>query len=103
MSFQRNTTIVALVILILVLLIVAFMMYRAKKNAAWPPMISECPDYFEVVAPEKCNNVRSLGTCFGTIDFSGPNFQGQAGLKSKKQWAESCGVVWDGITNNTDL
>ena len=39
------------------MLLVAFMMHRAKETAAWPPMISECPDYFEVVSPQVCNNV----------------------------------------------
>ena len=103
MNFQKITIIVALVILILMLLLVAYMMHRAKQTAAWPPMISECPDYFEVVSPEVCNNVKGLGSCHGVINFSSPNYQGQAGLKQKKAWATQCGVTWDGITNNTSL
>lgn len=104
MSFQKTTIIVALVILILMLVLVAFMMHRAKETAAWPPMISECPDYFEVVSPQVCNNVKGLGSCPGNrIDFTDPKYQGKAGLKQKKIWAQGCGVTWDGITNNTSL
>ena len=103
MTFQKTTIIIASVILILMLILVAFMMHRAKENAAWPPMISECPDYFEVVSPGVCNNVKGLGSCKGTINFSSSKYQGNAGLGEKKQWAKQCGVTWDGITNNTSL
>lgn len=103
MSFQKTTVIIAIVVLILVLLLVAYMMHKSKKTAKWPPMISECPDYFEVVSPQVCNNVRNLGNCPGTISFTDPQFQGSSGLKQKKTWAENCGVVWDGITNNTSI
>ena len=105
MGFQKTTVIVALITLIVMLLFVAYMMKRAKKTAAWPPMISECPDYFEVVDSQKCFNVKNLGSCTSTepIDFSGPKYQGRAGLKQKKIWAQQCGVTWDGITNNTSL
>ena len=103
MNFQKITMIVASVILIVMLLLVAYMMHRAKQTAAWPPMISECPDYFEVVNPGVCNNVKGLGSCQGIIDFSAPYYQGQTGLKQKKEWATNCGVTWDGITNNTSL
>lgn len=103
MNFQKITLIVATVILILMLLMVAYLMRRSIKTANWPPMISECPDYFEVTSPEVCSNVKNLGTCSGSIDFTGPEYQGVSGLKQKKAWATSCGVTWDGITNNNDI
>ena len=85
------------------LLFVAYMMKRTQSTAAWPPMISDCPDYFEVVDPHVCNNVKGLGTCTGTVQFTDPKYQGRSGLKQKKVWAQECGVTWDGITNNTSL
>ena len=103
MTFQRTTIIVAASILVIMLLLVAFMIHRAHENAEWPPMISECPDYFEVVSPQVCNNVKGLGTCTGTIDFTDPKFQGKSGLKEKSDWAKGCGVTWDGVTNSTSL
>jgi hypothetical protein len=103
MSFQKITIIVSLSILVIMLLLVAYMMYRSQSTATWPPIVSECPDYFEVVGPQVCNNVRSLGSCHGIISFTDPGFQGSSGLKQKKAWAQNCGVVWDGITNNTSL
>lgn len=103
MSFQTITIYVALTILILMLVMVGVMMYYAKSNTVWPPMISECPDYFEVVSPGVCNNVKGLGQCKGILNFTSPEFQGTAGLKQKKNWAANCGVVWDGITNNDSI
>jgi len=103
MTFQKTTIIVATVILILMLLMVAYLMRRSMKTASWPPVISECPDYFEVTSPGVCNNVKNLGNCQGTIDFSAPQYTGSSGLAQKKSWATKCGVTWDGITNNNNI
>lgn len=103
MTFQKTTIVIATIILVLLLLMVAFMVNRANETAEWPPMISECPDYFEVTKPNVCNNVKGLGSCTGSIDFTDPKYQGQAGLGEKKKWAKNCGVTWDGITNNDRL
>jgi hypothetical protein len=99
MTFQSITVTVALSVLVLMLLFIGIMLYRSKLDEAWPPQIAECPDYFKVVGLEQCNNVKNLGTCPGTTDFSGTEWQGKSGLKKKKAWAQSCGVVWDGVTN----
>lgn len=104
MTFQRITLIVAGLMLVVMLLLVVYMMRQSIKSTNWPPMISECPDYFEVVSPGVCNNVKGLGTCQGSaISFQAPEYQGTQGLSQKKQWAQHCGVVWDGITNNDSI
>jgi hypothetical protein len=103
MTFQKITMIVASLILLLFLIVIGVLIYQHHKDAVWPPMISECPDYWKVVGPEVCENVKDLGSCKGVKDFSGPEWQGQSGLKKKYEWARNCGVVWDGITNNTSL
>lgn len=109
MAFQKTTITVALITLIIVLLIVAFMVRRANETAQWPPMISECPDYFEVnMGPStggkiECNNVKGLGTCGAMSSFGDNKFNGSAGLSAKKKWAQNCNVTWDGITNNDSI
>jgi len=99
MNFKTLTVVVAVSVLCLILLFIGVMIERSKKNKVWPPMVSECPDYFKVVGLEKCDNTKDLGTCSGVTDFSGPEWQGESGMKKKKIWAQQCGVVWDGITN----
>lgn len=103
MSVQKTVLIIATIMLVLTLSFIGYMMYIAKSSIQYPPEISECPDYWKVVGLEKCENVMNLGTCQGIQDFSSPEWQGQAGLKKKNEWAKGCGVVWDGVTNNTSL
>lgn len=99
MSFKKTTIIISVIILALILFFIGIMISRTQANKVWPPMVSECPDYFDVVGLEKCNNSKNLGSCSGVTDFSGPEWQGSSGLLKKKDWAKKCGVVWDGITN----
>ena len=49
MSFQRNVLTVAIVLFILLLLLIAVMMNNAKNNQAYPPELSACPDYWQVL------------------------------------------------------
>lgn len=103
MSIQKIILYTAVIILILALAFIGYMMYKAKSNVAFPPEISECPDYWKVVGIEKCENTMNLGTCQGVYDFSSPEWQGSSGLKKKNDWARGCGIVWDGVTNNESL
>lgn len=100
MTFQKIVIYIALILSLLILLFVGYMMYRAKNNVTWPPMISECPDYWKVTDVEKCANEHNLGSCGDTMDFSGSDWNGKSGLKKKYEWARKCGITWDGITNN---
>mgnify|MGYP000639811856 CR=1 FL=1 len=103
MTFQKTVLTISVVLLLVMLVFIGFMMRQSRKNAVWPPMIAECPDYFEVVAPQVCQNTKNLGTCTahdGIFDFTDAKYQGTHGLKAKKEWAKKCNVVWDGITNN---
>jgi hypothetical protein len=103
MSIQKTVLYIAIVMLILALVFIGYMMYKAKSTSTFPPEIAECPDYWKVVGIEKCENTMNLGTCQGVHDFSGPEWQGNAGLKKKSEWARGCGIVWDGVTNNTSV
>ena len=54
-----------------------------------------------------CINTKSLGNdndgCRGEVDFSGARWAGQAGLCGKHEWAKSCNLTWDGISDNPEL
>ena len=83
--------------------VIAVLLYKSKQNLQYPPDVAECPDYWEVTGDQVCKNVKNLGngTCAATKDFSGSEWQGNQGLKNKNTWAKSCGLTWDGVTNNT--
>jgi hypothetical protein len=107
-SFQKYVLIIALVILIITLLFIGITIKHAKKKEQWPPVIGDCPDYWIDLLGngEKCVNVKDLGSCTKTekgqshytMDFSVPAFTGSDELCSKYNWANKCGVTWDGIT-----
>lgn len=99
MNFQKTTLIVAGVILLIILVIVLYLVRNSRNKVVFPPYIDQCPDYWEVVDVNKCNNVSNIGTCSGTVDFSGQKYTGPSGIKEKAKWAKGCGVSWDGITN----
>ena len=104
-SFQKNVLIIALVILIVTLLFIGITI-KQTKNEQWPPIIGDCPDYWIDLSGNggQCVNVKDLGTCKSTTpghftqDFTTPAFTGSNGLCSKYNWANNCGVSWDGIT-----
>lgn len=79
-------------------------MYRSGVTAPWPPQASDCPDYWVDLGTSgsQCHNVKGLGKCGDVdMDFTKARFKGQAGLCAKYHWARKCGVVWDGITSQT--
>jgi hypothetical protein len=104
MSFQKTIINIAVVTLIIMLGFIGYMMYKSSADTQYPPDVAECPDYWTVVGLERCQNKMGLGSCGGGIkDFSGADWQGQGGLKKKLEWSKGCGLVWDGVTNNTSI
>ena len=98
MSFQRIVLIIATIILIICLIVLAILMWSSKSELAFPPEIGTCPDYFimkEHNGKDMCYNEKGLG------DDSEDCMWGTFGKtnKDKKEWANSCGVTWDGVTN----
>lgn len=118
MNFQKIVIIIAIIFLILMLTLIGYALYEAKYNKRWPPVQSQCPDYWEVQSadgsnvagssgpggPSKCVNVKDLGkkTCEKTMDFDSSEWQGKPGLCRKYKWAKQCDLTWDGITNRQD-
>ena len=103
-NFQSSVLIISAVILVIILVVIGIMVYRKKNSETFPPIMAECPDYWEdnsIGNGSNCVNVKSLGTCgVKTKDFSGSNWTSAAGLCNKAKWARNCNLTWDGITNN---
>jgi|TARA_R110001599_G_scaffold347716_3_gene574271 hypothetical protein len=109
-TFQKTVLIVALVILVLGLIIVAIMLLASASDAKWPPYSGTCPDYWNLEnipgtnGGEKCVNKFKLG--LGKSQSNCKNFVPQSGSGSgctKFNYANSCQVTWDGITNSNKL
>jgi len=104
-NFQKWVIVIGIIVLIIGLVAVAISYRSLNKKRVFPPDIAECPDYFEVVAPKKCKNVKNMGngTCApnenGYYDFSQYG-NSPEDIKSKNKEAMRCGWEWDGITNN---
>jgi hypothetical protein len=99
-SFYKIVLIIAIILLIALLIFIGVAL-KSKSTQMWPPVVGDCPDYWEDTSGKggNCVNVKNLGTCSSTnMNFSSPTFNGSTGNCSKYQWATNCGVSWDGIT-----
>tara|TARA_B110000305_G_scaffold61519_1_gene68253 strand:- start:303 stop:656 length:354 start_codon:yes stop_codon:yes gene_type:complete len=106
-KFQRSVIGIASSILIITLVLVGITLYHSKKNQDWPPVVSDCPDYWITRDSNDedgavCYNANNLGSasCNKKMDFSKQAWQGSTGTCRKSQWAKKCKLTWDGITNN---
>ena len=105
-TFQSTILVMAIIILILILVSIGVVLYQAKNNQIWPPVLGNCPDYWIDTSGNggNCVNVKDLGTCkpsngkHQVMDFTKPLFSGSAGKCAKYKWANSCNVTWDGLT-----
>jgi hypothetical protein len=104
--FQNIVITIAIIILIITLAFIGISLYRQKSKAKYPPVIPNCPDYWETKG-NFCVNSMDLGNnnagCREKINFSTPQWSGQPGLCGKYKWANACNITWDGISNNKEL
>lgn len=106
MNFQYTVLMISGIILLLALSFIAYSLYHLHSNRKYPPVVGDCPDYWESVeegGKAICKNSKKLGTCGDKMDFSGPQFVGDDGICNKSKWAKSCKLSWDGITNVSDV
>jgi len=100
-GFQKIVLIAAVIILIIALIFIGIALSNAQNNQ-WPPMVSQCPDYWQADGSGNntiCTNVMNLGTCQKSVmNFNSPPFSGENSSCAKYTWANNCGVTWDGIT-----
>lgn len=108
MTFQKIILIIAAILLIIALIIFGVSIYNQKYSSVFPPVVAECPDYWESIPGDKnntsnCLNIKNLGSsnCSKTMNFNVPEFSGSNGLCNKKKWAQNCNLTWDGVTNSS--
>jgi hypothetical protein len=64
---------------------------------------ASCPDYWDSIGNNKCQNSNMLGSCSNRpgsniMDFSGEIFTNKnTGDYAKCKWANSCNLSWSGI------
>jgi hypothetical protein len=111
MIYYKNLLISTILSAILLLAIVAIIIYTTKDKVLYPPIISDCPDYYNLNDAGKCINTgvwKNTESSCDIIDFSG-NIYGAAGtdktsgLCKKKLKAQDCKITWDGVTNNFSI
>ncbi len=114
-SFQKTILGISCVVLILSLVIVGYTLSKSLHKDAFPPIISDCPDYWDV-----SNNLGSsfAPTCISSLGINKGSYTSnekpssefitsdtgnseQAILCNKYKWANSMNIVWDGVTNNS--
>lgn len=106
MIFQNIVLLVAGVLLLLTLVFIGVSFYFLRGNKKFPPVLGKCPDYWELTdraGVPTCVNTHNLGTCGNAMTFDGPKFVGADADCNKAQWARTCDLTWDGITNKPDI
>lgn len=110
---------VAVVILIVLLAYIGIIMSSNQSSGVYPPISNSCPDKWEVNADGNCK-ISQKGSNLGSYSASiadatntpglisgthliNPNdpawAAGKGTLCTKKDWANSYNIQWDGVTN----
>ena len=101
MSFQKTVLTIALIVLSIMLFFIALALKGLKKSQEYPAEIAECPDYWgkkpETINGKKHNVCKPIGT--NNLGSNDPDCSIYDGSKDKLQWADNCGVEWDGVNN----
>ena len=108
MNFQRIVLMIAGLLLLGFLAVVAYSMIKANTIGEWPPVIANCPDSWVMDTNGTCNNMNGVHmntgtTCTNTNFANDAKYLGQSGLCEKYKWSQTCGVNWDGISNNPNV
>lgn len=128
-TFYTLVVVIALVILIGVLIFLAMQIDDSKQEKAFPPVQSDCPDYWNKVGtscyiPVDGSNHPNTGTIRdgGSLLLTPTNTPGlnyssiplsidmaatgwsstSTSICGKKQWANTYGIEWDGVSNYND-
>lgn len=111
MIFYKNIFISTILSVIILLGIVAYVMYNSKDKQIYPPILSNCPDYYNLndkgvcvntgmwkISDQTCNNIN-----FGESKYKVTGTGKDSGICAKKTKADDCKITWDGITNNYSI
>jgi hypothetical protein len=109
-NFQKMTLTIAGIILLICIVILILIFVFPNTSQVWPPMVSNCPDYFvdttgdgsnctnplKIIGSPSCMTTPTSGV--NAPNFTVGNYIGSTGTCAKYNWATGCEVSWDGIT-----
>ncbi len=102
-SFQQIVLTFAIIFLIVILVVIGYSLTNSKTIVKWPPMVANCPDYWEDITnsdDDAVGSVRCSNTNTQNINSCGTEkiFVKTDTPCIKYTWATNCGSTWDGIT-----
>lgn len=100
MNFQKICIIIACVLLVILFSIIAVSFNSSYSKAIWPPIIANCPDYWNDLNGDgtACVNVKGLGNNSSVtsktqqVDFT--NYSSC----NKYNYCNTNEITWDGIS-----
>ena len=117
-TFQKTVLTISIIVLIFSLIILGLFLAKSLFEDSYPPVISDCPDYWDVsynVNDEVvCKNTSTINKGRGDVPggecndypinkFLNNGSQNKDILCEKYQWAKKCDITWDGVTNNNKV
>jgi len=114
-TFQKTVLTISVIVLIFSLIILGIFLAKSLFEDSYPPVISDCPDYWDVTYNENdevvCKNTSTINKGRGDVPggecndypvntFLGGGSQNEDILCEKYKWSKKCDITWDGVTNN---
>lgn len=121
-QFHMIVLAVAVIILILILTYIGLKIKNTRGVISFPPQANSCPDYWQMSDSSACiipsattginlgtlrSNTTALSSTPGydstnnVVDFNSTlwSSRGKTSVCAKRQWANTYGVMWDGVSN----
>ena len=114
-TFQKTVITISVIVLIISLIILGIFLAKSLFEDSYPPVVSDCPDYWDVSYNAnnevECINTSTINTGIGDVPggdcnnypvnlFLGSGLQNEDILCEKYKWSKKCNITWDGVTNN---
>tara|TARA_Y100000741_G_scaffold51210_4_gene35079 strand:+ start:5771 stop:6106 length:336 start_codon:yes stop_codon:yes gene_type:complete len=104
-SFQKTIITISTIILIISLILVSTFLSKALMEETYPPIIADCPDYWDVTYDTTNNIICSNKTTINegrqhNDKCKNINITQDMDICQKSQLARECDLAWDGVTNN---
>lgn len=111
-KFNKITVTISIIILIFSLIFIFIYIRDSFKNKKYPPVISDCPDYWDIKRDKDDNIIcqnnsdinkgnRNYGCNNYNIALFNERGTSYNDLKcAKYNWAKKCKLSWSGVTND---
>tara|TARA_B110001450_G_scaffold236922_1_gene242753 strand:- start:4375 stop:4740 length:366 start_codon:yes stop_codon:yes gene_type:complete len=109
-DFNKIVLSIAVVILIGGLIILGMLISKSMFEETYPPIVSDCPDYWDVTYDTNndlvCKNISTVNKGRSDCNSYNVDLFSQSGsdlndvICEKYKWAKKCNIIWDGVTNN---